>query len=107
MGRKYQLAHGTSDGLERQTGMNRHPEFNHGERTRANRLQRLRRAKASASYLLQPATERKRTSSDLTMSIQPGRGLLICLGWLRLFQQIVAPRYAFIPRRELQRQRRQ
>jgi hypothetical protein len=86
--------------------MNRYPEFNQGERTRANRVQRLRRAKARNSHRLLWAAERKRTSHDLNLPLRPARGLLICLGWLRLFQHIVAPRYALIPRREFQRGRR-
>jgi hypothetical protein len=82
--------------------MNRHPEFKQGERTRANRVQKVTRAKTGNT--LQSA-EKKRISPDITTLFQPARGLLICLGWLRLFQQIVAPRYALIPRREFRRER--
>jgi hypothetical protein len=82
--------------------MNRHPEFKQGERTRANRVQKVTRAKTGNTL---QSTERKRISPDVTTLFQPARGLLICLGWLRLFQQIVAPRYALIPRREFRRER--
>jgi hypothetical protein len=38
-----------------------------------------------------------------TIQFQPARGLLICLGWLRLYQRIVSPilspRYAVIARK--------
>jgi hypothetical protein len=82
--------------------MNRHPEFKQGERTRANRAQKVTGAKNGNT--LQSA-EKKRISPNVSTLFQPARGLLICLGWLRLFQQIVAPRYALIPRREFRRER--
>jgi hypothetical protein len=84
--------------------MNRHPEFKQSQRTRPNRVQKVTRAKAN-NTLLQQAAQKKRISPDVTTLLQPVRGLLICLGWLRLFQQIVAPRYALIPRRDFRRER--
>jgi hypothetical protein len=83
--------------------MNRLPEFNQGERTRANRVQKVTRAKARNTRFRQQATEEKRLFCSATTVLQPARGLLVCLGWLRLFQHIVAPRYALIPRREFRR----
>jgi hypothetical protein len=83
--------------------MNRHPEFNQGERTRANRVQKVTRAKARNTPFRQQAAEKKRISCNITTFLPPARGLLISLGWLRLFQHIVAPRYALIPRREFRR----
>ena len=85
--------------------MNRHPEFKQGERTRANRVQKVTQAKAGSALSLRQSAEKKGISADITTLFQPARGLLICLGWLRLFQQIVAPRYALIPRREFRRER--
>jgi hypothetical protein len=84
--------------------MNRHPEFKKCQRTRPNRVQKVIRAKAGSAPFLQQAAEKKRISSDVTTLLQPVRGLLICLGWLRLFQQIVAPRYALISRKDFRRE---
>ena len=85
--------------------MNRHPEYKQSQRTRINRVQKAMRAKANNALFLQQASQKKRIPSDITTLLQPIRGLQICLGWLRLFQQIVAPRYALIPHRNFRRER--
>ena len=84
--------------------MNRHPEFKQSQRTRTNRVQKVTHVKANNTPFRQQAADKKRISPDVTTLLQPVRGLLICLGWLRLFQQIVAPRYALIPRKDFRRE---
>jgi hypothetical protein len=83
--------------------MNRYPEFNQGERTRANRVQKVTLTKARNTRFRQQAAEEKPIFCDITTLLQPARSLLVSLGWLRLFQHIVAPRYALIPRRQFRR----
>jgi hypothetical protein len=67
---------------------------------RINRPQNARRAGVRRQY-----TATDRLSSKHPALVQPARGLLICFGWLRLFQQIVAPSYAMAARKGLRHAR--
>jgi hypothetical protein len=72
---------------------------------RGSRAQKNARPRAGATYFRQQTPAGKQPSPDLTALLRPARELLISLGWLRLFQSIVSPRYAAVAPRELRPER--
>jgi hypothetical protein len=78
----------------RQTSMKENPRFK-----QITELQNNLAANAPKSRARQKSRMTKRLAPQRAEPVQPSRGLLICLGWLRLFQQIVAPSYAMAARR--------
>jgi len=88
-------------GLVRQTNMKVNPRIKQPTKNdRNNLVQNIRPPRAR-----QQRTAIERRSAEDAALVQPARGLLICFGWLRLFQQIVAPSYAMAGRKGLRHAR--
>jgi hypothetical protein len=80
--------------------MKDNPEF---EPMRNARNSRAQSTPKSTSRRQLPATAR--LALQKVAPVPTNRGLLICLGWLRLFKEIVAPNYAMVGRKGLRHAR--
>ena|SRR5580765_7627278 len=96
MGRKSHSSRGTTARLERQTSMRQHAISKQFNSARVNQARKTTVQTVSRSRL-----QRQTHSTEPTTPPNPARALLICLGWLRLYQRIILPHYAMVGRRGL------
>ena len=99
--RKSHSIRGTARQLERQINMNEHPRSKRIHGARANRTPHAISTAGSSGRLKAQMPERKQLPPAPIVPFKTARGLLICLGWLRLYQCIISPSYATVARRGL------
>jgi hypothetical protein len=92
MGHECPSGRGTEVGLKCRTIMNAN------SRSKAPRASRLRKRYGKPSPCSQKRKGKgtfqgKRNVAQRPTVLRPGQRLLICLGWLRLFQRIITPTY--------------
>jgi hypothetical protein len=77
--------------------MNEHHKSKRFQGVRADRTQNHHRIKINRADLGDRLTIKRSVRPRPVTVLRPGQELLICLGWLRLFQRIVAPELTAFP----------
>ena len=104
LGLKSHSIPGTDRRFSAQTNMNEYLKTNPARRAGLKCPQSVPRAGATSAGLQLQHALRPQPSLTPTALLDPARELLICLGWVRLYQTILSPSRALYARKEFREQ---